>query len=106
MLFRSPPAESFAEPVPKERLERLAAQLFENSEVIADYRGVHEKQEFISQRDDVLTLLQHRPCSVEDIASGLGLHRNEVVKYIEELLKEGKIEAKAQNQKLYYKAII
>jgi wyosine [tRNA(Phe)-imidazoG37] synthetase (radical SAM superfamily) len=101
-----PPAEMFAEPVPKERLERLAAQLFEHSEVIADYRGVHEKQEFVSQRDDVLTLLQRRPCSVEDIAAGLSLHRNEVVKYTEELLKEGKIEAKAQNQKLYYKAVV
>ncbi|HPS55188.1 MAG TPA: hypothetical protein PLP05_06295 [Sedimentisphaerales bacterium] len=70
-----PPAETFAEPIPKEHLEYLAAQLFGRSEVIADYRGVHEKQEFISQRDDVLTLLQRRPCSVEDISAGLGLHR-------------------------------
>ncbi|MBN2591092.1 MAG: radical SAM protein [Sedimentisphaerales bacterium] len=101
-----PPAEAFAEPVPKERLGLLAALLFERSEVIADYRGIHEKQEFVSQRDDVLTLLQRRPCSIEDIAAGLGLHRNEVVKYIEELLKENKIESKPQNQRLYYKAVI
>jgi wyosine [tRNA(Phe)-imidazoG37] synthetase (radical SAM superfamily) len=101
-----PPAESFAEPVPKERLEYLAAQLFEHSEVIADYRGVHEKQEFVSQREDVLTLLKRRPCSIDDIAAGLGLHRNEVVKYIEELSAEGKIKAKPQNQQLYYKAVI
>jgi len=32
-----PPAESFAEPVQKERLENLAAQLFEHSEVIVVY---------------------------------------------------------------------
>lgn len=101
-----PPAESFAEPVPKELLENLAAQLYECSEVIADYRGVHEKQEFVSQREDVLTLLKRRPCSIDDIAAGLGLHRNEVVKYIEELSAEGKIKAKPQNQQLYYKAVI
>lgn len=100
-----PPAESFAEPVPKELLGNLAAQLFERSEVIADYRGVHDQQEFVSQREDVLTLLRRRPCSIEDIAAGLGLHQNEVVKYIEELLTENKIEAKPQNQKLYYKSI-
>lgn len=98
-----PPAETFAEPVQKERLKNLAVQLFDRSEVIADYKSVHKKQEFVSQREDVLSLLQRRPCSVEDIAAGLGLHRNAVIKYIEELLLDGKIEAKLQNQHLYYK---
>jgi wyosine [tRNA(Phe)-imidazoG37] synthetase (radical SAM superfamily) len=101
-----PPAEDFAERVPEKQLKTLAAQLFEHSEVIADYKEVHKKQEFVSQREDVLTLLKRRPCSVEDIAAGLGLHRNEVLKYIEELSAEGKIEAIPQNQKLYYKAAV
>jgi len=87
-------------------LENLAAQLFEHSEVIADYKDVHKKQEFVSQREDVLTLLKRRPCSVEDIAAGLGLHRNEVLKYIEELSSEGKIEVKSGQTQLYYKAMI
>ncbi len=100
-----PPAESFAEPVQREQLENLAAQLFKHSEVIADYKDVHKKQEFVTQREDVLTLLKRRPCSVEDISAGLGLHRNEVLKYIEELSIEGKIEAISQNQKVYYKAV-
>jgi wyosine [tRNA(Phe)-imidazoG37] synthetase (radical SAM superfamily) len=101
-----PPAESFAEPVQREQLENLAVQLFEHSEVIADYKDIHKKQEFAAQREDVLTLLKRRPCSVEDIAAGLALHQNEVVKYIEELSSEGKIEAIQQNQKLYYKVSI
>ena len=100
-----PPAEDFAEPVPEERLEGIAAQLYENAEVIADYQDVHKQQDFSARREDVLTLLKRRPCSIEDIAAGLGLHRNEVVKYIEELSSEGKIELKPQNQQLYYKAI-
>jgi len=99
-----PPAESFAEPVQKERLEDLAAQLFKHSEVIADYRDVHKKQEFTSQLKDVLNLVKRRPCSVEDIVVGLGLHRNLVVKYIEELSTKGEIEIKTQNQKVYYNA--
>jgi wyosine [tRNA(Phe)-imidazoG37] synthetase (radical SAM superfamily) len=99
-----PPAEDFAEPVPKKQLEAIAAQLYEKAEVIADYRDVHKEKEFTARREDILTLLQRRPCSIEDISAGLGLHRNEVVKYIEELSAEGKIEAIPQNQKLYYKA--
>lgn len=99
-----PPAESFAESVQKQQLENLAEQLFERSEVIADYKGVHE--EFASQREDVLTLLKHRPCSVEDIAFGLGLHRNEALKYIEELSALGKIEVKSGQNQFYYKAVV
>jgi wyosine [tRNA(Phe)-imidazoG37] synthetase (radical SAM superfamily) len=101
-----PPAEAFAEPVPENQLESIAKRLYKNAEVIADYSGVHKQQDFSARREDVLTLLKRRPCSIEDIAAGLGLHRNEVVKYVEELSSEGKIEAKPQNQQLYYKAVI
>jgi wyosine [tRNA(Phe)-imidazoG37] synthetase (radical SAM superfamily) len=101
-----PPAEQFAEPVPGRQLNTIAGQLYKNAEVISDYSDVYKKQDFSAQRNDVLMLLKHRPCSVEDIAAGLGLHRNEAVKYVEELSSEGKIEAKSQNRKLFYKAII
>ena len=84
----------------------LTEKLYEKAEVIADYSNVHKQQDFSAQRKDVLTLLKRRPCSIEDIAAGLSLHRNEVVKYVEELSSEGKIEAKPQNQQLYYKAAI
>jgi len=101
-----PPAEGFAEPVPQKQLQIITEKLYEKAEVIADYSEVHKQQDFSASREDVLTLLKRRPCSVEDIAAGLGLHRNEVVKYVEELSSEGKIEVKPQNQRLYYKATI
>jgi len=99
-----PPAEDFADRVPEIQLKTLAAKLYKNAEVIADYSNVHKQQDFLARRKDVLTLLKRRPCSIEDISSGLCLHRNEVVKYVEELSSEGEIEAKPQNKQLYYKA--
>lgn len=101
-----PPAEGFAEPVPKKQLETITKKLYEKAEVIADYRGIHKEEGFSIRRKDVLMLLKRRPCSIEDIVEGLGLHRNEVVKYIEELSSEEKIEAKPQNQRLFYKAVL
>ena len=101
-----PSAEDFAEPVPQKQLQTITEKLYEKAEVIADYSDVHKQQDFSARRKDVLTLLKRRPCSIEDIAAGLGLHRNEVVKYVEELSSEGKIEAKSQNQQIYYKATI
>jgi wyosine [tRNA(Phe)-imidazoG37] synthetase (radical SAM superfamily) len=100
-----PAAEEFADPVPQKQLQAITRKLYEKAEVIADYSNVHQQQDFSARREDVLTLLQRRPCSVADIAAGLGLHRNEAVKYLEELSSEGKIEAKTQNQKCYYTAI-
>jgi wyosine [tRNA(Phe)-imidazoG37] synthetase (radical SAM superfamily) len=101
-----PPAESFAEPVPRKQLEVITRELYEKAEVIADYRGVQKSEYFSAKRDDILLLLKRRPCSVEDIIAGLGIHRNEVVKYVEELLTAGKIAAKPQGKRLYYNAII
>lgn len=101
-----PPAEDFAEPVLQKQLQTITKELYDKTEVIADYRGIHKEEGFSIRRKDVLTLLKRRPCSIEDIAEGLGLHRNEVVKYIEELSSEGKIEAKPQNQRIFYKAVL
>ena len=99
-----PPAEDFAKRVPEKQLNAIAKELYENSEVIADYSGDHIERDFSARRQDVLVLLKRHPCSMEDIAAGLGLRQNEVVKYVEELCSEGKIEAKLQNQQLYYRA--
>jgi len=84
-----PPAEDFAQEVPQEHLEELAAHFEPQTEVVADFRGTQELPEFRASREAVLDLLSRRPCTVEDIAAGLGLHRNDVVKHIGELDAEG-----------------
>jgi len=97
-----PPAESFAMSVPKDRLAHLAAQLAENAEIIADYHHVHDQEIFTATCENILDLLRRRPCSLEDIAAGLGSHRNEVAKYLEDLLAQGIIQTERQNNQLYY----
>jgi len=97
-----PPAESFALPVSMDHLEILSAQLAEKAEIIADYQHVHAQKSFTAAREDVLDLLRRRPCSIEDIAEGLGLHRNEVVKYVEDLSRQGQIYSETQDDRLYY----
>ena len=101
-----PPAESFARAIDKETLEIIAKSLADNAEIIADFQADHTQQGFVVQIENILEMLKRRPCSVEDISAGLGIHRNEVVKYIEELLKQGKIKPEQQAQSLYYIAIV
>jgi len=87
------PAEAYAGPVPKERMEEIATFFGPRCEVIADYTVVHESGGFFSTREDVLALLRLRPCSIDDISAGLALHRNETVKYVQELVDMKQIQS-------------
>jgi len=97
-----PPAEDFALAVPADVMARLAARIAEDAEVIADYRHVHNLAAFAARAEDVLELLRRRPCTTEDIAAGLGMHRNEVVKYIERFLAEKRIDSRRRDHRTYY----
>jgi len=100
-----PPAEQYAYAVSRERMERAAAMLGERAEVIADFRQAHQMPSFVARRQDVLDMLLRRPCTVEDVAAGLGMHRNEAVKYLEELSAEGKLVAEMRGAGTYYRAL-
>ena len=86
-----PPAEAFVKPVPPERLERIRSMLGPKAEVIADVQALREAPETAATRQDVLEMLARRPCTVEDMATGLSIHRNEALKHVRQLLEDGRI---------------
>lgn len=97
-----PTAEDYAVMVGHKRMVELAKRFDPPAEVIADYRGIHAQSDFKAGRENVLEMIQRRPCSLEDIADGLGMHRNETIKYIEELDAEGLLEKQYAGGKLFY----
>ena len=99
-----PTAEDYAVPATRRRMADLAGRFDPPAEVIADYHGVHDRVEFKAGRDSVLEMIQRRPCSLDDIADGLGMHRNEVVKYVEELDAKGLLEKRSSGGRLFYGA--
>lgn len=98
------PAEDFVEVVEEDKLEEIARLFGPSCEVIADYTKVHDIVEFRRTRDDVLQMLIRRPCSIDDISAGLNLHKNEVVKYIDELLDQRLIQKRKRLNKIFYSA--
>jgi len=100
-----PTAEENIAAVPDEVLRGIAEAFGERAQVIADRRGVHRRLEFKVQRNDVLDMLRRRPCSVQDIARGLGIHVNEAVKHIGELETDGAIVPEHRDEALYYRAV-
>jgi wyosine [tRNA(Phe)-imidazoG37] synthetase (radical SAM superfamily) len=99
-----PPAESSAAGVSHKRLDELSRLFDPPAEVVADYHHVHEQVQFSASRDEVLSLLRRRPCSIDGIAQGLSMHPNEVVKYVEVLHAEKLLETRWISGTCYYTA--
>ncbi|MBN1675480.1 MAG: radical SAM protein [Kiritimatiellae bacterium] len=99
-----PPTDPSALAVPKAELERLAALFGEGAEVIADYRHSQTGQKSAARQEDILEMVRRRPCTSDDIAAGLGLHVNEVLKYTGALIEAGRLTTKRTEGRTYYAA--
>ena len=97
------PAESVVAGVSREQLAELARLFDPPAEVVADYHHVHEQVQFSVSREEILSLLRRRSCSIDGIAQGLSMHPNEVVKYVEALQAEKVVETTCTSGKCYYK---
>jgi wyosine [tRNA(Phe)-imidazoG37] synthetase (radical SAM superfamily) len=97
-----PPAEEYATPVLRERMEQIAAEFSPLAEVIADFHGGLASPLGAADREAILELLRRRPCSVADVASGLHAPAAEVVKLLESLCAEGLVKPRPTASKVQY----
>jgi len=86
-------------------LERvLAFWQLENAEIIAH---APERRQLASYRADaesaILETIARRPCTLEDLTRILGLHANEVNKYLDVLEADQKIEVVQQERGFFYR---
>jgi wyosine [tRNA(Phe)-imidazoG37] synthetase (radical SAM superfamily) len=97
-----PPAENFAEPLPRDLMYECATLFGKNVEVITDFTHIHDQGEFHHSREEIKNLLKRRPCSLDDISKGLFMHPNEVLKYLEQLIHDGCITTTMNNNIVFY----
>lgn len=97
-----PPAEAFAKPVAPERLEELARLFTPRAEVVAPIAAKDGARAALDS--DVLELVKRRPCTVDDIATGLGVHRNAALKAASALVAAGSAVSSTHGGRLYYSA--
>ncbi len=99
-----PTAEQSIKPVSQQKLQWIAEQLGPNTEVISAIEQDHHIQSTTTKAETVLAMLKRRPCSLEDICSGLGLVPNEAIKHIAHLQQKGLIETEQHQQTTFFKA--
>ena len=93
-----PPAEP-VQPLSPEEMEEML-ELFSGAEVIADWGRDLSKTTEVLIRD----LLTRRPCTLEELSSLSGLHRNEILKYLGVLEAEDEIRRLRHEGRLYFRA--
>jgi predicted ArsR family transcriptional regulator len=63
----------------------------ERAEVITPFKGTERHESATDIEEDLLNILARRPCTLDDISSALNVHKNEILKYIEPLVKNESI---------------
>lgn len=99
-----PPAEEYAFKVKKGRMEELAGFFVPPAEVIADFKGRSRYNTSCSGEQAVMELVRRRPCSLEDVAQGLAIHRQEAQKFLEQLRIKGLIESHSSGGTVFYRS--
>lgn len=98
-----PTAEPNLKRLDIETLRAIATQLGPQCEIIADFSTLHHVNFPENKVDDVLSILKRRPCSLDDISSGLGIGPNEALKYISHLQHKGLIHSKQKDGIIFFK---
>ncbi len=97
-----PAAEEGILPIGEERLAAIASQIGRNCEIIGAAPLAEPSRHERRACADVLSMLKRRPCSIPDICAGLGITRNEAVKYITRLQQQQAVRSERQGSVTYY----
>jgi wyosine [tRNA(Phe)-imidazoG37] synthetase (radical SAM superfamily) len=97
-----PPSEPTIQAVTPDEMVSFAALFTPVAEVIA--RSALAVDDLDAGPDEVLALVSRRPCTMADIASGLGIHHGEALKLVVALTETGAIETSTHDDRRFYAA--
>lgn len=100
-----PPLEQSATPLDKATLEKIAAELPGQIEIIASFHDDGRKNFRTATCDDILEMVRRRPCTTEDIRQALGLADQSVEHCLAELTDAGRIETISHGDGHYHRVI-
>ncbi len=100
-----PPAEKAALPLSPQELEKIREFFGKKAEVVAEFNKIQHGPISHDIKDAILAIVARRPVTLADISTSLGKHKNELIKYCDILLKEGKIKLIIHEGKKFYELI-
>lgn len=102
-----PAYEDFACAVDPKQMKMLADSFSQAAEILEITNPATADNANLSAvtDSDILNLLARRPCTLEGICSGLGLHPHETAKRIERLRNDNAIGIERNGRKVFYKSV-
>ncbi len=100
-----PPAEKSAQPLSLQEMEKIRKEFGKNCEIIAEFKKKALESHQKDLKGTILAMIQRRPVTLSDISASLGKHENEIIKYLDLLLKEGKIRPVTHKDLKYFEPV-
>jgi len=97
-----PPAEPDVQAVPAATLAAIARQIGSNCEVIGAPPAAVGDEHHQRAEADVVSVLKRRPCSIEDICTGLAIAPEEVLKHVAHLQERGVVTTERRGDITYF----
>ena len=98
-----PPGFGKAEAVKKGELQKLQQIIGPKAEIIATFHRETNKAYREEIEDSLIELLQIRACTIDEMVESMGIHRDELLKYIELLNEDNRLQRIQFEGKIYYK---
>jgi wyosine [tRNA(Phe)-imidazoG37] synthetase (radical SAM superfamily) len=100
-----PPAEMFAQQTSPDTLARFCRVLGNKAEIIAPFRRAVNHGTSARSPENLLNMLSRRPCTLEDLSAALAVHKNEILKWVDPLVEEGKVTITRKDSTIYYQVL-
>jgi wyosine [tRNA(Phe)-imidazoG37] synthetase (radical SAM superfamily) len=97
-----PPAEENVQAVSRDTLQAIARRLGGNCEVIGAPPSGFAERHNKRTGADMVSVLRRRPCSIEDICTGLTMNRNEAAKCLAHLQDLGVVTSEERGGVIYF----
>ena len=98
-----PATERWVTGATQNQLVKIAEKIDWPTEVIAKFPD--RKKSTVYHKDienTIIQLIKRRPCTLEDLSQTLGLHINEINKYLEVLLTTYQIESRRMERGIFF----
>lgn len=100
-----PPSEKYALPLSIEELQKIEKIFGDNAEIIASFKAKRGSVYLVDTERTILEIVKRRPVTLDDICSVTSLHRNEVLKYLDQLRRAKKVKLTEHNNRNYYEIL-
>ncbi len=98
-----PPQEEWVRPPSPEKLEEIAKALGGEAIAAVPRKALPSRRE--KMEDEILSLLLRRPCTLNEVCQAFGLHRLEALKYLDDLLRKGKVAKVTHGGREFYESL-